>query len=80
MTMGLPVIEGYRFTIHAMGRAMQRGVHADDVAKAILARNAVLGSQPNTAKCIGPTATAVVNYASKEVLTVYPTPKIGATK
>lgn len=71
--MGLPVVEGYRFTMHAMERAMERKVHAKWVAGAIQARNAVPGQLPNTAKCIGPDATVVVNYASKEVLTVYPT-------
>jgi hypothetical protein len=71
MTMGLPVIEGYHFTHHAMERAMERGVHAKWVAEAILAKNAVPGNQPNTAECIGTAATVIVNYASKEVLTVY---------
>jgi len=72
MTMGLPVIEGYHFTHHAMERAMKRGVHAKHVQQAIRAKNAVPGSAPHTAKCVGPHATVIVNYATKSVLTVYP--------
>lgn len=71
--MGLPVIEGYHFTHHALERAMERQVHAKWVVEAIRAKNAVPGNEPYTAKCVGPNATVVVNYATKSVLTVYRT-------
>lgn len=70
----LPVIEGFAFTVHAMERAMERKVHAKDVAETL--RNgrgvrAKAGNRPNTTKLVGPKATVVVNHVQRVVLTTY---------
>ena len=65
-------IHGFKFTKHALDRALERGVYAVDVDAALQYGNYRPQDKPNLFKVMGNKAIVVVDSLAREVITVYP--------